>query len=207
MVSFSGLPTDSLSNIVHGAKPAWGSSNTSVLEISETGQVQLLQPGLAWVASRYGSAQSQVPVLVRSGTRPVQTDQQWNWDQNYLNSDGSVSAGVASASISKLLNALSPTVHAQNGGSGAGDYLWDYEPNLVGSPRNHCIEPTRFGTVLPESDNFNMNVPVASLQGRGLNVNLSLYYNSRIWMQSGSTIYYEPLPPFPPPASISDSVT
>jgi RHS repeat-associated protein len=196
MVSFSGAPSDSLSNIVHGAKPIWGSSNTSIIEVSETGQATLLQPGLAWVTCQYGSARSQVPVLVRSGARPVQTDQQWDADQNGLNTDGTVSTGVASASFSVLLDALSPTVHAQNGG-GAGDYLWDYEPNLVGSPRNHCIEPTRFGSVLPESDNFNTGVPVASLAGRGLNVNLALYYNSRIWMQNGSTIYYEPLPSFP----------
>jgi hypothetical protein len=196
VVSFGGLPTDSLSNVVHGAMPTWSSSNTSTLTISETGQAALLQPGLAWVTCEYGSARSQVPVLVRSGARPQQSDEQWAQDQNQLNTDGAVSAGAGLASLTKLLDALAPAVHAQQGGT-AGDYIWNDEPNLVGNPRNHCIEPTRFGSVMPEGSNFNLTVPVANLPGRGLNVNLTLAYNSRIWMRNGSTIYYEPLPSFP----------
>ncbi|HEY6330206.1 MAG TPA: RHS repeat-associated core domain-containing protein [Blastocatellia bacterium] len=195
IVSFSALPTDSSANIVHGAKPTWSSSNTSILGISEAGQATLLEPGLAWVICEYGSTNYQVPVFIRTGTRPLQTDQEWNADQNALNPDGSMTSGTAS--LSSLLDSLAPTVHAQNGGGAAGDYLWQYEPNLVGKPSNHCVESTGIGPILPESSNLLTSVPVVYLQGRQLNVSLSLCYNSQIWMQNGSAIYFAPLPSFP----------
>ncbi|HEY6334123.1 MAG TPA: RHS repeat-associated core domain-containing protein [Blastocatellia bacterium] len=194
---FSAIPKGAFSGIVQGAKPEWTSSNPEVVKISEAGQATLLGPGHAWIACRYGTAEQRVPVVVRAGTRSVQTVEQWNADQNSLNLDGSVNE-AADGALSRVIDSFEPTVHAQNGGgNGPGDYLWDYEPNLVGNPRNHCIEPSRIGSILPESSNFNWSTPVVSLQGRGLNLNLSLYYNSRIWMQDGSTIYYAPLPSFP----------
>ena len=41
------------------------------------------------------------------------------------------------------------------------------------------------------SQSFTYAVPLVSLPGRGLNLNLALYYNSFIWTSSGNTINFD----------------
>lgn len=53
--------------------------------------------------------------------------------------------------------------------------------NLVGSPVNRAVEPTRMGPVLPEGSNFNHGIPIVSLGGRGVGASLALHYNGRVW--------------------------
>ncbi|MEK7856728.1 MAG: hypothetical protein AAB288_11610, partial [Acidobacteriota bacterium] len=47
--------------------------------------------------------------------------------------------------------------------------------------------------------NFRLSAPVLSLAGRGLNVNLALIYNSRLWSKSGTTMTYDADDGFPAP--------
>lgn len=46
VITFSALPTDSLSRPVQGAKPSWQSSNPLHLSISESGRATAILPGL-----------------------------------------------------------------------------------------------------------------------------------------------------------------
>jgi RHS repeat-associated protein len=42
------------------------------------------------------------------------------------------------------------------------------------------------------SDNFHFSVPIVHLAGRGLDVNLDLHYNSRVWEQMGRQMKFDP---------------
>src|SRR5262249_31776799 len=153
----------------------------------EMGVVTALQPGVAWLTSTAGVTSSRVPVLILPGAKGTQSDAQWAADQAKLNPDGSVTAGGGGMAglLPSLIDRLSPTVYAQSGGGDSGDFgydeLWSDPRNLVGSPRNRITEQTNIGTVLPEGSNFELSMPILNSPGRGVPVDLSLYYNSRVW--------------------------
>ena len=200
IINFSALGSNLSGQTIQGVKFRWASSNPDKLEIDDTGKARLINPGLAWVTCRAGLAQSTAPVLVRPGERPAQSDGEWRADQLSLNEDGSAATnnapGPSAGLLPSLLDKLLPTAHAQSCGSGGDggdvvyDELWNEPRNLVGSPHNRAIEPTRNGPILPEGSNFNMAIPLISLGGRGLAANLMLYYNSRVWSQHGSAITF-----------------
>ena len=204
----SALPTDSLDRIVHGVKPSWQSSIPELLSISETGQATALLPGLVWVTCRVGSASATAPVLIRAGQRPRQTDTEWLADQARLREDGTtLGRDSGSTSIttiaSAVLDKLAPTAHAQIGPPPYDDFFYDEfytEPrNLIGSPNNRAVESARMGTVHPEGSNFTFAVPILSLGGRGVGVDLTLFYNSRLWFRHGSAITFNPVYSWPAP--------
>ena len=47
--------------------------------------------------------------------------------------------------------------------------------------------------------NFQLSAPVVALPGRGIDLNLSLYYNSRLWTKSGNKMIYDADKGFPAP--------
>jgi hypothetical protein len=61
------------------------------------------------------------------------------------------------------------------------------------------MDSSRIGTVLPESNNFNMAIPIVSLGGRGVGASLTLYYNSRVWSKHGSAITFDAIESRPSP--------
>lgn len=65
--------------------------------------------------------------------------------------------------------------------------------NWVGRP-NGSAEDARAG-----NGNFNFVAPAVSLPGRGIDVNLNLHYNSRIWSESGTQMKYDADSGFPAP--------
>jgi RHS repeat-associated protein len=203
--AFSAIATDSQGHTVHGVKFTYASSNEAKLQVDpDSGQAKFLSPGLARVICRAGTVETSAPVLIRPGHRSPQTDAEWRADQAALGVDGSVrgdsglppddtlaGAGTRGGpsilnhpssildTLSSIFDKLSPTAEAQSGGGSANDQLWSDPRNLVGNPRNRVIEPMRLGSVLPESSNFNLAMPILGLGGRGLATNLMLYYNSR----------------------------
>src|SRR5262245_36988595 len=197
VVGFSAIGSDAVPQAVQGPKFTWSVSDPSIVKIDESGRATMLKPGLCWISCTAGVVQQRVPVLVRHGARPAQTMADWIKDQNSLDQNGNVSTGTGGG-VASLLDNLVPTAEAQ-GNSGPMDYLWNYIPNLTANPRNRVIVPTRIGAVLPESSNFNLPIPLVNLPGRGLSLNLTAYYNSRMWFRNGSTIIYNPLGGFPAP--------
>lgn len=202
-VTFSALPVDYAERTVQGVRVWFESSDESVASVDESGNAKLVSPGLAWITCRAGSAQARIPVLVKQGDRPVQTDGEWLADQASLRADGTTTGGSGgSASVlEKLTNALAPTVYAQQGSSSDFGYdeQWSEPRNLVGSPRNRAIEPTIIGSVLPEGSDFSFAVPIVSLPGRGLDLNLALHYNSRVWTRRGCWVAFDPINGYPGP--------
>jgi RHS repeat-associated protein len=205
-VTLTAQPTDYLDRSIQGVRFTWESSNTNKVEIDEMGRARFIQPGLARVTCRAGSVEATAVVLVRPGRRPRQTDEEWQADQSSLqaNADPSNSrggVGSTTTALSSLLDKLSPTAHAQSAWANdlAYDQLWSEPRNLVGSPRNRAIEATAIGPVLPEGSNFNWALPLVNLSGRGLNLNLTLYYNSRIWSRRNNTLAFDAITGWPAP--------
>jgi RHS repeat-associated protein len=196
-IAYSGQSRDGSSAVIHGIKHTWSTPDPDKVSVDEAGRAVMLKPGLARIVCTAGTATATALVLIRPGSRGVQTDKQWGQDQGSGTSGmGSGTGGGGSAAlvgppavrptdkdslISRIINKLAPTVEAQNGGGGSGAAY--YNGNwVIGTPRNAVIEPTRFGAVLPESYNYELAIPIAASVGnRELDVPLTLYYNSNIY--------------------------
>jgi RHS repeat-associated protein len=205
-VTLTAHPTDYLDRAVQGVRFTWESSNASKVEIDEMGRARFVHPGLARITCRAGLIEATALVLVRPGRRPHQTDEEWRADQSSLQANAdplnSTSGFQSTGSrLSSLLDKLTPTVSAQGFWLNdlGYDQLWSEGRNLVGSPRNRAIEPTAIGPVLPEGSNFNWAVPLVNLSGRGLNLNLTLYYNSRLWTRRNNTLAFDAIAGWPAP--------
>jgi hypothetical protein len=146
-ITLTAHPTDFLDRTIQGVKFTWESSDAEKIQIDDLGRARFLQPGLARITCRAGSAEATAPVLVRPGHRPRQTDEQWQVDQSSLgvsatpgNPNGSSGMG---GSLPLLLDKLNPTASAQGSWvSDLGyDQLWSEARNLVGAPGNMAAEP------------------------------------------------------------------
>jgi hypothetical protein len=181
-VVFVAMGSDIQGDLVHGAKFQWKSSDTGKLTIDEAGRATMLQPGKVRVTAQAGAATQSATVLIRPIRRPVQTDQQWQTDQESLVSStgaGEDGRGVFASFVDRLM----PTAHAQFN-------PWGDNPHAagqIGTPPFTALEETRLGPVMPGS-NFELPLLIVSLGGRGLATSLMLYYNSSVW---GS--YFDPV--------------
>lgn len=203
-INFSAIGLDRFGQIAHGARFEWFSSDDNKLEIDDSGQATAIGTGVVWVAARTRYVSARVPVLIRPGARPLQTDEEWKADQDQLKPDGTLTGSASGMGelIDSLIDKLAPTVHAQTGGGDSGDFLYDElwsEPrNLVGSPRNRAMDSSAIGAVLPEGSNFEFSVPIASLPGRGLPLSVVMNYNSRsIWSRHGSAVTFNAVNSWP----------
>jgi hypothetical protein len=203
-IVFTALPSDYLDRTIQGVKVSWESSNPDKVQIDDSGRATCLQPGLVRVTCRAGAVSATVPMLVRPNHRPVQSDAEWRSDQASLRPDGTLrgmNGTDPSDWIASLVDKLSPTALAQSYSNTDLPYdeLWNDPANLIGSPRNRVMDSSRIGTVLPESNNINMAIPIVSLGGRGVGTSLTLYYNSRVWFKHGSAITFDAIESRPSP--------
>ena len=204
-INFTALATDYLGRTVQGVRFSWEESDLAKnLQIDDSGRATFLQAGIGRVTCRVGSVVANAAVLIRASQRPVQSDADWRADQASLGSITISSNQGESSIFSTLMDRIAPTAYAQSFGPYVGndlayDQLWSEPRNLVGSPRNRAIEPTALGTVLPESSNFNLAIPLVGLQGRGIASSLTLYSNSRVWGRHGTAVTFDPVASWPSP--------
>src|SRR6266404_2106150 len=195
---FDAVGTNGAGQTIPGLVFDWESSDSSKVQIDDTGHATFNGPGMTTITCTAGSISTTARVLVRPGRRPIQTDAEWRADQESLPASGTGGVGVL---LPSLLDKLAPTAYAQGGGYTAPDFgydqLWSEPRNLVGSPRNRVIEPTQLGPVLPEGSNFNFSVPLIALGGRGLGANLTMYGNTRVWSRHGSAVTFSAVGGFP----------
>ncbi len=184
-VVLAAIASDLAGSTVQGVKFSWESSDTDKVQIDDSGQAVFLQPGRAKIICRAGSVKSIVPVLVKPGPRPMQTDAQWRIDQAGLNSDDAPTGASSAAFVHSLLDKVSPTAEAQiqppDNSEFYYDQLWSEPRNLIGSPPNRATDSWRLGKILPEGSNYSLAILIYSFGGRGFSSDLTLYYNSRIW--------------------------
>ncbi len=82
---------------------------------------------------------------------------------------------------------------ADEDGWGPGNWWMADDPgNQVGNPPGTTPEAAGNG-------NFQLSAPVASLPGRGIDISLSLNYNSRVWSKAGNTMSFDAERGFPAP--------
>jgi RHS repeat-associated protein len=201
--SFSAQGLNANDQTIQGVRFSWESSDPEKVRIDDSGRARFLQPGQVQLTCRAGSASTSVPVLVRPGARPIQTDEEWRLDQGALRPDGTTSTGVGSLlpSIPQLLNKIMPTAQAQGSGSAdlGYDELYTDPANLVGTPLNRGADASRIGAVLPEGSNFEFAVPIIGLGGRGLGTSLTLFYNSRVWSRRSNNVAFDAIVGEPAP--------
>jgi RHS repeat-associated protein len=204
-IQFSAIGSNAAGLTIQGVQFGWNSSDQEKLQIDSSGSATLTAAGVVWITANVATASTRVPVLIRSGQRPIQTDGEWILDQEQLHPDGTVSSstgtgGVGSA-IDSLMEKIAPTAHAQANGGDSGDFLYDElwsEPrNLVGSPRSRVATSSAIGSVLPEGSNFEFSVPLYTLSGRGVPTGIALNYNSRIWSQHSSAVTFNAVNSWP----------
>ena len=209
--TFTATPSDSRDRTVQGVKFSWESSDTTKLQIDDAGRARFLEAGRITITCRAGSATTTAPVLISPGQRPRQNDAEWRLDQQRLRANGDVVGenGVESDPpggiglvLTSLVDKLAPTAHAQLQtylDDLGYDQLWSEPRNWVGSPRNAAASAMPLGSVLPEGSNFNWAVPIVSLGGRGLDVNLALHYNSRVWTRRNNQVAFDAIVGYPSP--------
>ena len=203
--TFGAVPANFRDETVQGVKFSWESSDPDKVQVDAVGRATFLQPGLARIICRAGTAQASAPVLVRPGRRPRQSDLEWWADQQSLietaapsGSSGSTgSTGLLAGLIDKMVS----TAEAQtNWPDDFGyDELWSEPRNLVGSPRNRAVEATRTGAVLPEGSNFEFAVPIVGLGGRNVGTDVKLFYNSRVWSRRNNAVAFDAISGWPGP--------
>ncbi len=81
----------------------------------------------------------------------------------------------------------------EQGWDGTNWYLADDPDNQIGAP------PGTSPDTAAGNGNFQLSAPVITLPGRGIDVNLSLNYNSRLWSKTGSGMSYDSDRGFPAP--------
>ena len=112
-------------------------------------------------------------------------------DPNYLsetrngrkrgpNAEDNESENLVNAMVSSMLRPLD-----EDGWNGNNWWTADDPNNGVGNP------PTTSPDVGAGNGNFRITAPVIAMPGRGLDVNLSLTYNSRLWSKSGNTMSFD----------------
>jgi RHS repeat-associated protein len=187
-------PLDDDGNAVHGLVSEWQSNNTEVVSITIDGLATANQPGKAQLTARAGQEQATLDVTVaipteaklerrrENSTRPksdqiirsAQTAIAENSSERKMRSEVSLSHA---RTIRPVRAALSPQVIYEDNGY----------TNAVGSPPGRTepgasTPPAAIaGTEKPGTANFSFQVPILSLPGRGLDVALSLAYNSHLW--------------------------
>jgi hypothetical protein len=169
-LNFSALPTNFDGQTIQGVRFDWESSNPDKVQIDDAGRASLLQPGLARITCRAGSASVTVPVLVRPGLRSYQSDAEWRADQESLVealTTTGFNTGSTERFVSSLLDKLAPTAQAQSNWPNdfAYDELWSEPANLVGSPRHRIVESTRTGAFFRKAPTSNS--PCLSLASAG----------------------------------------
>jgi len=180
------IPVDSEGNAVHGLTAVWRAITPGAVSVSSTGEVIANATGVSVLQATVGAntATITVTVVARAGSalRPSQS------------SVGAGTHATLKATTRKARSVL--FAHRIPPGSlamplGGDEAESVFRPaNAIGTPpgkttpgaqkRGAAVESTE----TPGSANFNFNLPVASLPGRGIDVGLSAVYNSRLWNKS-----------------------
>ncbi|MEK6303861.1 MAG: RHS repeat-associated core domain-containing protein [Acidobacteriota bacterium] len=203
--TFGAVPANLRDQTIQGVKFTWESSDPEKVQVDDVGRATFLQPGLARITCRAGTAQASVPVLVRAGRRPRQSDAEWWADQQSLSETAAPSGSSGSSGsrglLAGLIDKLVPTAEAQTSWPDDFGYdeMWSEPRNMVGSPRNRAVEGTRTGSVLPEGSNFEFAVPIVGLGGRNVGTNLTLFYNSRVWSRRNNAVAFDAISGWPGP--------
>lgn len=164
-LNLSAIPLDKRNNIVPGVLSVWETSDSAIVEVDSNGRAMAVGEGFASITATAGDVKETITVKVKKGTND--------------STGQSIVIGNQPLSLRNLPSNLQTNLDP------------NYSPvpylNDVGFPvgKTHPV-----GTSNPAAmnggetlgdENFTFNVPLVNLPGRGINVNLGLTYNSRLW--------------------------
>ena len=197
ILSLAALPLDNNDNPVDGLIPEWRSSNPEIIKVIDKFQAIAINEGTAVLSVRAGNTEHSVQVIVKgaeqdkSGANTIRENQE---------NDESISESKSDATNLENESSSEP---ASNASASSLNQPWERpilpesEQGSLTSPENNLGTPpyktepgapsmaSAIGTrERPGIENYSFGIPVASLPGRGTDVNLGVTYNSRVWNKS-----------------------
>jgi RHS repeat-associated protein len=186
---FTAIPVDENGSAIHGLVAEWESDDTEVISIEKNGEALAVKAGTATLTATAGNKRVSVKINVVADSSNIARVGKAGRNQTTLKQlvEKSQLASKASRSHSgKLIASMLPQSQLPTT-----EYDSIYRSyNIVGevpgkTTPGASIPPAAVsGTEAPGSSNFNFNIPVVDLPGRGLDASLSLVYNSRVWNKS-----------------------
>ncbi|HEX5734532.1 MAG TPA: RHS repeat-associated core domain-containing protein [Blastocatellia bacterium] len=200
--ALSPLPLDEHGEPVHGVIYTWETSDVTVADVASNGIVTAVKSGQCFITASVGNRREKVLVQVREGQKPFLTTTAWDAEhaqdcENPEQSPGEPGDKAASSlkidSPSAQHGSITPSVIededppgiSQGGSAGNATGHPRFAPNLV-LQSNVASTDNNLG-----SHNFNFAIPIYSLSGRGLGVNLELSYNSRMWTKNDNKMVFD----------------
>lgn len=208
-VRFAAVAYDEEGNAIGGVKAKWraqSATSSARVKLSPHGEFEALFPGELTITAQVAGKMAQVKVTVRStpkkdlkatptGNRSVSTrDLPPEAIGSVRGNTKSETTRGAAKSNKRSSQELTKRAHSKPasapvmlpaGWDDSNYWSADDPPNRVGDPPGTNIDAGA------GSGNFQFAAPVLSLPGRGINLSLSLVYNSRLWNKAGSAINYD----------------
>lgn len=200
---FVGVPVDSEETTIHGLSVDWTSSDTQVVFIRPNGQAVAGKPGKATITATTGSVTATVDVVVTAS----KTQKEFGGKKSENSSRGKEKiASLRRPRPTKRNASQSQLKHHESHSTKSlivpqplptEDPLPDDETNslyestnLVGSPPGKTKPGATTASVAANATetngnrNFTFALPITGFTGRGVDVSLSLIYNSQLWNKS-----------------------
>jgi len=201
-VHFSAAAFDSNGEQLIGAKIKWRAEESSEhhpAKITRTGEFEAVTPGSFIVTAEAKGQSAQATITVRRGTprdtkkpplssKPVSSHDLPNPAENQESTpgaEGQVAANAKRNAKTRRAHAPAPYMPSGTGWDNTNYWSADDSGNLRGAPNGTTL------TAGAGNGNFQINAPVLSLPGRGIDVTLSLVYNSKVWNKAGSQIAWD----------------
>ena len=236
---FAGIPVDSEGAPIHGLRSNWESSDRNVVFISRNGQALAGNPGKAILTATAGSVRQSIKVTVIEGSRSFGQKKRENsrrQPKHISRTTAPLSILKVSTKSDSKRHHSSAMSNLNKAGLTSGrsllpmlplrdpnvDPLPDDETNSLYLPANNVGSPpgkTRPGASTPAvatmgtetgNKNFTFGLPIVGLPGRGIDVSLSLTYNSLVYnkltepFDSSTWLTYDVDSGWPAPASELD---
>jgi hypothetical protein len=179
------VPLDKDGNPIHGLAVEWTTSDKQIIFITADGKAVAGHPGAARLTARAGNKHESVRINVYDAGR-----------NNSAATAGEATQSLNQKAVARSLRKKAVFAHVPLP-IGPDDPLPDGETDSLYQGRNNVGKPegkteagaqtlasATSGTETPSSANYTFGVPLLGIQGRGLDVGLSLTYNSRIWHKS-----------------------
>jgi RHS repeat-associated protein len=193
---FAAVPLDQENNTIHGLRAAWESSDSRTVSVSSAGEIFGKKLGNAVITATIGNKKARTKVAVG----PRKSHPHFILNENELVPQANLLAKQKS-SESKRGKSQRRSLNAHKLGRPLmampepGDQIPSlfYPTNAVGGPPGRTTPGAGIrgvaggSTETPGSANFTFGVPLVSLPGRGLDLNLGMVYNSRLWNKSTTT--------------------
>ena len=200
--TLSPLPLDDQGEPVHGVVYSWETSDVTVAEVASNGTITALKNGLCFITASVGQRKERVLIEVREGRKPFLTNAAWdaehaqdceNPEQSPEESGNKTVGGQTGNGPASHQEKIGPSV--VEGDDPPGISQGGSAGNATGHPRfsaTLALQLTVAGTDNNlASHNFNFAIPIYSLPGRGVDVNLELSYNSRMWTKNNNQMVFD----------------